>query len=186
MNAIGRLMSGVRSSNPALPVSVACFPVKKPFTASIAPCVEVRRGQRVQMAERDGRKKSPVAGASNEGVASHLPLSRALSCAQRSVRAADAACRDRLLLARSSTSRRSPGALACRRTGAPGGWTWRLGDGRENGLPATFRTPAAPYRERAFAWVPVSAVCAASRLAASAGMFGTRAPTRMRAGTALA
>jgi hypothetical protein len=41
-------------------------------------------------------------------------------------------------------------ALAAR-TGAPAGWTWRLGGDRESGLPLTFRTPPAPYRERAFA-----------------------------------
>jgi len=40
-------------------------------------------------------------------------------------------------------------ALAAR-SGAPAGWTWRLGDDRENGLPLTFRTPPAPYRERDF------------------------------------
>ena len=36
------------------------------------------------------------------------------------------------------------------RTGAPDDWTWRLADKRKDGLPATFRTPPAPYRERAF------------------------------------
>jgi len=41
-------------------------------------------------------------------------------------------------------------ALA-RRSGAPDGWTWRLGHSRNSGLPATFRAPPAPYRERAFA-----------------------------------
>jgi len=40
------------------------------------------------------------------------------------------------------------------RSGAPAGWTWRLGDGRESGLPLTFRTPPAPYRERAYALGP--------------------------------
>jgi hypothetical protein len=40
-------------------------------------------------------------------------------------------------------------ALA-RCSGAPAGWTWRLGDSRKSGLPATFRAPPAPYRERAF------------------------------------
>jgi hypothetical protein len=33
------------------------------------------------------------------------------------------------------------------RTGPPNAWTWRLGDDRKNGLPTTFRTPPAPYRE---------------------------------------
>jgi hypothetical protein len=44
-------------------------------------------------------------------------------------------------------------ALA-RRTGAPAAWTWRLGSNPKTGLPATFRTPPAPYRERAFARGP--------------------------------
>jgi hypothetical protein len=43
--------------------------------------------------------------------------------------------------------------LAARR-GAPARWTWRLGDDRESGLPLTFRTPPAPYRERAYALDP--------------------------------
>jgi hypothetical protein len=36
------------------------------------------------------------------------------------------------------------------RSGAPYGWTWRLGEDRRSGLPATFRTPPAPYRENAY------------------------------------
>jgi hypothetical protein len=40
-------------------------------------------------------------------------------------------------------------ALAAR-SGAPAGWTWRLGDGRKDELPASFRSPPAPYREAAF------------------------------------
>jgi hypothetical protein len=46
-------------------------------------------------------------------------------------------------------------ALAAR-TGAPKGWTWRLGTGRardkdfDKGLPTSFRMPAAPYREKKF------------------------------------
>lgn len=35
------------------------------------------------------------------------------------------------------------------RSGAPAGWRWQVGDGPETGLPATFRTPPAPYRETA-------------------------------------
>jgi len=41
-------------------------------------------------------------------------------------------------------------ALAAR-SGAPSGWSWRLGVERKDGLPTTFRTPPAPYRERAYA-----------------------------------
>ncbi len=44
-------------------------------------------------------------------------------------------------------------ALATR-TGAPADWTWRLGSNPKAGLPATFRAPPAPYRERAFARGP--------------------------------
>jgi hypothetical protein len=42
-------------------------------------------------------------------------------------------------------------ALAAK-TGAPTGWTWRLGSGRgrDKGLPTSFRMPAAPYREKKF------------------------------------
>jgi hypothetical protein len=40
-------------------------------------------------------------------------------------------------------------ALATR-SGAPAGWTWQLGSNRKAGLPITFRTPPAPYRERAY------------------------------------
>jgi len=41
-------------------------------------------------------------------------------------------------------------ALAAR-SGAPKGWRWRLDDNRKKGLPATFRTPPARYREHAYA-----------------------------------
>jgi len=40
-------------------------------------------------------------------------------------------------------------ALAAK-SGAPAGWTWRLGEGRAADLPRSFRQPPAPYRERAF------------------------------------
>jgi hypothetical protein len=46
-------------------------------------------------------------------------------------------------------------ALAAR-TGAPAGWAWRLSSGRRDRLPTTFRSPPAPYRERAFARGPGS------------------------------
>jgi hypothetical protein len=40
-------------------------------------------------------------------------------------------------------------ALAAK-TGPPAGWTWRMSRNRKTGLPMTFRTPPAPYRERAY------------------------------------
>lgn len=40
-------------------------------------------------------------------------------------------------------------ALA-RRGGAPAGWRWRLADGKDGSLPATFRAPPAPFRAPAF------------------------------------
>ena len=44
-------------------------------------------------------------------------------------------------------------ALAAR-SGAPSSWSWRLGENQKNGLPVTFRTPPAPYRERAYSRGP--------------------------------
>jgi len=44
-------------------------------------------------------------------------------------------------------------ALAAR-SGAPSGWTWRLGEDAKSGLTATYRVPPAPYRERAHALGP--------------------------------
>lgn len=44
-------------------------------------------------------------------------------------------------------------ALAVR-TGPPGGWAWRLSNSRKDGLPTTFRTPPAPYRERVYSLGP--------------------------------
>jgi hypothetical protein len=44
-------------------------------------------------------------------------------------------------------------ALAAR-SGSPVGWTWRISQSRKTGLPATFRTPPAPYRERAYSLGP--------------------------------
>ena len=43
-------------------------------------------------------------------------------------------------------------ALAAR-SGQPDGWTWQLGKA-QSGMPATFRIPPAPYREKAFARGP--------------------------------
>jgi hypothetical protein len=44
-------------------------------------------------------------------------------------------------------------ALAAK-SGTPQGWTWRLKERRKDDLPATFRTPPAPFREKAFARGP--------------------------------
>lgn len=44
-------------------------------------------------------------------------------------------------------------ALAAK-TGPPSGWTWRISQDRKTGLPATFRAPPAPYRERAYSLGP--------------------------------
>ena len=46
-------------------------------------------------------------------------------------------------------------ALAAK-SGAPDNWTWRLADKRKRGLPATFRTPPAPYRETKYARRPLA------------------------------
>jgi len=40
------------------------------------------------------------------------------------------------------------------RSDAPDGWQWQLGDDKKSGLPATFRAPPAPYREKRFARGP--------------------------------
>ena len=40
------------------------------------------------------------------------------------------------------------------RSGAPAGWTWQLGAGRQDGRSPTFRFPPTPYRERAFSRGP--------------------------------
>src|SRR5215510_15837613 len=40
------------------------------------------------------------------------------------------------------------------RSGAPAGWTWQLGVGRQDGRSPTFRFPPTPYRERAFSRGP--------------------------------
>jgi hypothetical protein len=46
------------------------------------------------------------------------------------------------------------------RSGAPRGWTWQLDDSHNHGLPATYRTPPAPYREHAYSQGPGScSVC---------------------------
>lgn len=41
-----------------------------------------------------------------------------------------------------------------RRSGTPQGWTWRIRSPADSELPATFRSPPAPYREKAFSRGP--------------------------------
>ena len=56
---------------------------------------EAEAPESVQMAEREGRKKSAVACATHQGLAAHLPVRRVVSCAQPPVCIADAASSDR-------------------------------------------------------------------------------------------
>src|ERR1700730_18118858 len=44
-------------------------------------------------------------------------------------------------------------ALAAR-SGAPDHWVWRIADRKSSGLPASFRIPPTPFRERAHAKGP--------------------------------
>jgi len=76
-------------------------------------------------------------------------------------------------------------ALAAR-SGAPSTWTWRLGESRKNGLPATFRTPPAPIGKAHTRRVRDSAAYADNQFIASAGMliYGIQGPTKMQSGTA--
>ena len=67
----------------------------------------------VQMARRESGKKSEFARSPHQGIAAHLSIGCSISCACPPIRPADAAARDRFVLGRASTSRRSPGARAC-------------------------------------------------------------------------
>ena len=76
-------------------------------------------------------------------------------------------------------------ALAAR-SQAPDGWRWRLGD-RRSGLPFTFRTPPAPFREHAHALGPgFCCVCSQPvyRLAGTPTVWGS-GPNRNACGTAV-
>ena len=75
-------------------------------------------------------------------------------------------------------------ALAAR-TGPPVGWTWRISQSSKAGLPATFRTPPAPYRERAHRLGRAIVESAASLSMNSAGteICGTPVQTRTQYGT---
>ena len=77
-------------------------------------------------------------------------------------------------------------ALAAR-SGAPSGWTWRLGD-RGRGRSGTFRTPPRHIENANMHRGRAAAVCAGNSSIASVGMliYGRRAPIRTQSGTALA
>src|SRR5215469_6241379 len=71
-------------------------------------------------------------------------------------------------------------------TGAPEGWTWQLGSNRKGGLPITFRTPPAPYREPPIRGVLDSVACVDSPFIVLAGTLicGRPAPIKTRPSTA--
>ena len=83
------------------------------FTGSMASCCGVPWGDYVQMGRGEGRKKSPVARAPHERIAGPLSVGRPSSGACPSVRAADAAARDRFVLERTSHTCGTPRAGAC-------------------------------------------------------------------------
>jgi hypothetical protein len=72
-------------------------------------------------------------------------LSRALNC--RFVPPTPRLAIDAYWRAHPFRAERLARALAAR-SGAPAGWRWQVGD-RDAGLPATFRSPPAPFREKA-------------------------------------
>src|SRR5580700_7161149 len=72
-----------------------------------------RAGERdVDVAGPESGAKSPIGRASHQSIAADFSAARVAARARPSVRAADAAAGDRLLLARASAPRRSPGAGA--------------------------------------------------------------------------
>ena len=79
-----------------------------------------------------------------------------------------------------------PARALAARSGAPSGWSWRLGDNRKNGLPATFRYRPRPTGNTHMRLAPAFAVCAGNPFIASAGtsIYGRPGPTRMQSGTA--
>jgi hypothetical protein len=98
-----------------------------------------------------GGEKSAGPGASEQGAAGDLSGAVLHHALQRSLipamprRAVDSYWR-----AHPIRADRLARALAVR-SGAPAGWTWRLGDAGSDVLPSSFRTPPAPFRESSFA-----------------------------------
>src|SRR5580704_2468689 len=68
----------------------------------------------VDVARAENGTKSPIGRAPHQGLAADFSADRVAARARPSVRAADAAAGDRLLLARASAARRTPGAGAGR------------------------------------------------------------------------
>jgi hypothetical protein len=111
----------------------------------------VAAGRLCQMDSRESRWKSPVARTPRECFAGHLSigcsiLSRALS--RPFVPPTPRLAIDSYWSAHPIRADRLARALAAL-SGAPSGWSWRLGNGR-NGLPASFRTPPCALREPAY------------------------------------
>jgi hypothetical protein len=105
----------------------------------------------VQLAGRASRTQSKVIGAPDQGSACDLSA----RCARARTWSAVHTPTPRLAIdsywrAHAIRADRLARVLAAR-SGAPKGWTWRLGHNRKSGLPTTFRTPPAPYRERTYA-----------------------------------
>ena len=127
------------------------FPGDEGFTASMAPCHRVRRPimskWQEEKADRNRRSLARLSKALPRIFPSAV-LSRALS--RPFVPPTPRLAIDSYWRAHPIRADRLARALAAR-SGAPNGWSWQLGEDRKNGLPATFRTPPAPYRERAYA-----------------------------------
>ena len=107
----------------------------------------------------NGRKRRPreIGARSRASPRHYRPSSHRLFCRGRSAaRSCHRRRGSRLILywgAHPFRADRLARALAAR-SGAPSGWSWRVSNNPENGLPATFRTPPAPYRERSNALGP--------------------------------
>src|SRR5262245_28180379 len=131
----------------------------KGFTASMASCCRVLWGGPCPNGKLRKQKEIAVQSRLTKSLPSIFPsavLSRALG--RPFVPPTPRLAIDSYWGAHPLRADRLARALA-RRSGAPTGWVWRLGD-RKIGLPTTFRTPPTPYRERTYAKGPgVCCVC---------------------------
>ena len=137
--------------------------------------------------EAERRKEIAVARAPHQGIAAIFPsavLSRALG--RPFVPPTPRLAIDSYWRAHPLRADRLARALAAR-SGAPSGWTWRLGDNRKDRLASHIpNATSALSRTQHTRRVQDFAVYAGNRFIASAGMStcGTPVPTRMRPGTA--